>query len=167
MINTRDNFRQRESKGRGGSHAGELAARLRAAHRRAVRRGPLCGRGPRRRQAREVTVRKAPAPDVGRVVEEHAAIRRELDVVQVVRRRRPRVLRRTEHKRLLGLVIIVVWQRERVMRAAVDKTVQFVVRVGMERRRLRLGLERPRGRVGIEHVARGRDEQLQARLAAL
>ena len=37
----------------------------------------------------------------------------------------------------------------------------------MERRRLRLGLERPRGRVGIEHVARGRDEQLQARLAAL
>ena len=65
-------------------------------------------------------MRKAPAPDVGRVVEEHAAIRRELDVVQVVRRHRPRVLRRTEHKRLLGLVIIVVWQRERVMRAAVD-----------------------------------------------
>ena len=48
-----------------------------------------------------------------------------------------------------------------------DKTVQLVVRVGMERRRLRLGLERPRGRVGIEDVARGRDEQLQARLAAL
>ena len=112
-------------------------------------------------------MREAPAPDVGRVVEERAAIRRELDVVQVVRRRRPRVLRRTEHKRLLGLVIIVVWQRERVMRAAVDKTVQFVVRVRVERRRLRLGLERPRGRVGIEHVARGRDEQLQARLAAL
>ena len=37
-----------ESKG-GGSHAGELAARLRSAHRRAVGRGPLCGRGPRRR----------------------------------------------------------------------------------------------------------------------
>ena len=34
-----------------------------------------------------------------------------------------------------------------------------MVRVGVERRRLRLGLERPRGRVGIEHVARGRDEQ--------
>ena len=76
-------------------------------------------------------------------------------------------MRRAEHKRLLGLVIIVVWQRERMMSAAVDKTVQLVVRVGMERRRLRLGLERPRGRVGIEHVARGRDEQLQARLAAL
>ena len=63
-------------------------------------------------------------------------------------------------KRLLGLVIIVVWQCERVMRAAVDKTVQFVVRVGVQGGRLRLGLERPRGRVGIEHVARGRDEQL-------
>ena len=65
-------------------------------------------------------MREAPAPDVGRVVEECPAIRRELDVVQVVRRRRPRALRRAEHKRLLGLVIIVVWQRERVMRAAVD-----------------------------------------------
>ena len=54
-----------------------------------------------------------------------------------------------------------------MVRAAVDKTVQFVVRVGVERRRLRLGLERPRGRVGIEHVARGRDEQLQARLATV
>ena len=46
-----------ESKG-GGSHAGELAARLRSAHRRAVGRGPLCGRGPRRRQARDVRVRE-------------------------------------------------------------------------------------------------------------
>ena len=36
-----------ESKG-GGSHAGELAARLRSAHRRAVGRGPLCGRGVRK-----------------------------------------------------------------------------------------------------------------------
>ena len=77
---------------------------------------------------------------MGRVVEERAAVRRELDVVQVVRRRWPCILRRAEDERLLGLVIIVVWQRERVMRAAVDKTVQFVVRVGMERRRLRLGL---------------------------
>ena len=65
-------------------------------------------------------MREAPAPDVGRVVEERAAVGRELDVVQVVRRRRPRVLRRAEHERLLGLVIIVVWQSEGVVRAAVD-----------------------------------------------
>ena len=65
-------------------------------------------------------MREAPAPDVGRVVEECPTVGRELDVVQVVRRRRPRVLRRAKHKRLLGLVIVVVWQRERVMRAAVD-----------------------------------------------
>ena len=113
---TLDNERAKD----GGSHAGELAARLRSAHRRAVGRGPLRGRGPRRRQAREVTVREAPAPDVGRVVEERATVRRELDVVQVVRRRRPRVLRCAEDERLLGLVIIVVWQREGMMSAAVD-----------------------------------------------
>ena len=38
-------------------------------------------------------MREAPAPDVGRVVEERAAVGRELDVVQVVRRRRPREVR--------------------------------------------------------------------------
>ena len=140
---TLDNERAKD----GGSHAGELAARLRSAHRRythrrAVGRGPLRGRGPRRRQAREITVREASAPDVGRVVEERAAVGRKLDIVQVVRRRWPGILRRAEHKRLLGLVIIVVWQRERMVRAAVDKTVQFVVRVRVERRRLRLRLQR-------------------------
>ena len=65
-------------------------------------------------------MREAPAPDVGRVVEERAAVGRQLDVVQVVRRRRPRVLRCAEDERLLGLVIIVVWQREGMMSAAVD-----------------------------------------------
>ena len=74
-----------ESKG-GGSHAGELAARLRSAHRRGRGRGPLCGRGPRRRQARDVRVREWAAPDVGRVVEERAAVRRE--PTSCMRRRR-------------------------------------------------------------------------------
>jgi hypothetical protein len=45
---------------------------------------------------------------VGRVVEERAAVRRELDVVQVVRRRWPCILRRAEDERLLRFVIIII-----------------------------------------------------------
>ena len=54
-------------------------------------------------------MREAPAPDVGRVVEERAAVGRELDVVEVMRRcRRSQGLRRAEHERLLGLVIVII-----------------------------------------------------------
>ena len=44
---------------------------------------------------------------MGRVVEERAAVRRELDVVQV-RRRWPCILRRAEDERLLRFVIIII-----------------------------------------------------------
>ena len=63
-------------------------------------------------------MREAPEPNVSRVVEERAAIRRELDVVQVVRRRRPR-RRWHGHYRSLPL---------RLVRIAVDVERSVVAR---------------------------------------